>query len=356
MRRPHLRPVARRLAVPLVAAATLTASVAASAADLASPIVSGLRWRSGVSVPDVADPARPAAMAPAASVAGAYAAWRGGRRPDVNVVFVPGDSWTVMENRPKGSYFRSKVGLSAQLVVSLPMMPATAPKRHAACARGEFDGHFRTIGAALQAAGAGRAVLRLGWEYNRGSGSHAWGIDTAEEIPAYVACFRREVAALKSAAPGLTIEWTNGRYTRMAVSPTRAYPGDDVVDIVGIHYYDNPQYPRQSTQAEWDRQSTMTYAGGPMGIATWVAWASDRGKKLAVSEWGVWGVEGFTGSVDTKGDDPVYVQNMYDFFDAHADAIAYENYYGRPALHRLFPTTVFPRSSALYRRLWSGGQ
>ena len=58
----------------------------------------------------------------------------------------------------------------------------------------------------------------------------------------------------------------------MAVSPTRAYPGDDVVDIVGIHYYDNPNYPRQSTQAEWDRQSTMTYAGGPMGIATWVPW------------------------------------------------------------------------------------
>ena len=142
----------------------------------------------------------------------------------------------------------------------------------------------------------------------------------------------------------------------MAVSPTRAYPGDDVVDIVGIHYYDNPKYPRQSTQAEWDRQSTMTYAGGPMGIATWVPWAASRGKKLAVSEWGVWGVEGFTGSVDTKGDDPVYVQNMYDFFKAHAAAIAYESYYGRPALHRLFPTTVFPRSSALYRQLWSAGQ
>ena len=81
-----------------------------------------------------------------------------------------------------------------------------------------------------------------------------------------------------------------------------------------------------------------------------------RGKKLAVSQWGGWGVQGFTGSADKKGDDPVYVQNMYDFFNAHADAIAYENYYGRPALHRLFPTTVFPRSSALYRQLWSAGQ
>jgi hypothetical protein len=44
------------------------------------------------------------------------------------------------------------------------------------------------------------------------------------------------------------------------------------------------------------------------------------------------------------------------FFRAHAGAIACENYYGRPARHRLFPTTVFPRSSALYRQLWSAGE
>jgi hypothetical protein len=336
MRRSIVRVLAGGLAV---AGAVLASLAAASAADLDSPIVSGLPWRSGASCADAT-----------------YAAWRGGRRLDANVAFFPAATWAAMEDQAATSSFRGKVGLSPQLVVSLPMMPKTAPKQHAACARGDFDDHFRKIGAALADAGAGRALVRLGWEYNRGSGSHPWGIDTAGEIPAYVACFRREAAALKSAAPGLRIEWTNGRYTRMAVSPTRAYPGDDVVDVVGIHYYDNPNYPRQSTQAEWDRQSTMTYAGGPMGIATWVPWAARRGKKLAVSEWAVWGVAGFTGSVDRKGDDPVYVQNMHAFLEAHAPAIAYENYFDCLDRHRLFPDTRFPKASAAYRQLWSAGR
>src|SRR5690349_25080952 len=97
--RPHH--TARRLAAALATAVT-AAGATASAADLGSPIVSGLPSRSGASCADAA-----------------YAAWRGGRKLDVNVVFVPGDSWTVMENRARGSNFRGKVGLSAQLVVSL---------------------------------------------------------------------------------------------------------------------------------------------------------------------------------------------------------------------------------------------
>jgi len=161
--RPHH--TARRLAAALATAVT-AAGATASAADLGSPIVSGLPWRSGASCADAA-----------------YEAWRGGRGLDANVTFFPAASWAAMEGQAKTSSFRSKVGLSAQLVVSLPMMPKTDPKRHAACARGDFDDHFRTIGAALADAGAGRAVVRLGWEYNRGSGSHPWGIDAVEEIP-----------------------------------------------------------------------------------------------------------------------------------------------------------------------------
>ena len=177
--------IARVLAVGLAAAGAVLASlVAASAADRDSPIVSGLPWRSGASCADAT-----------------YAAWRGGRRLDANVAFFPAASWAAMEDEADTSSFRGRVGLSPQLVVSLPMMPKTAPKQHAACARGDFDDHFRRIGAALADAGAGRALIRLGWEYNRGSGSHPWGIDTAGEIPAYVACFRREAEALEVGRP-----------------------------------------------------------------------------------------------------------------------------------------------------------
>jgi hypothetical protein len=70
----------------------------------------------------------------------------------------------------------------------------------------------------------------------------------------------------------------------------------------------------------------------------------------------VWGVAGFTGSVDRKGDDPVYVQNMHAFLEAHAPAIAYENYFDCLDRHRLFPDTRFPKASAAYRQLWSAGR
>jgi len=50
----------------------------------------------------------------------------------------------------------------------------------------------------------------------------------------------------------------------------------------------------------------------------WLAAARARGKKLAVSEWGVWN----QGSV-AKSDNPVYVDNMYRFFQANVADIAY---------------------------------
>src|SRR6476469_1956183 len=137
------RSIVRVLAGGLAGAGAVLASLAAaSAADLDSPIVSGLPWRSGASC---ADPTS--------------AAWRGGRRLDANVAFFPAATWAAMENQAGTSSFRGRVGLSPQLVVSLPMMPKTDPKRHAACARGDFDGHFRRIGAALADAGAGRALI-----------------------------------------------------------------------------------------------------------------------------------------------------------------------------------------------------
>ena len=42
------------------------------------------------------------------------------------------------------------------------MMPATAPKRHAACARGEFDGHFRTH-TTSRFEGAARLAVAQDW-------------------------------------------------------------------------------------------------------------------------------------------------------------------------------------------------
>ena len=102
------------------------------------------------------------------------------------------------------------------------------------------------------------------------------------------------------------------------------YLGDDVVDLWGVHYYDSG--PIMNTQPRWDAAYRRTFNGGPWGLGTWLQAAATpveqggHGKRLAVSEWGIWQRGGQTAAA---ADDPVYVHNMWQFFQANAPTIAY---------------------------------
>jgi hypothetical protein len=142
--------------------------------------------------------------------------------------------------------FRAAATATPQLVIILPLLPVSEAKRFAACAAGNFDARYREIGSALAASGAGNAVLRLGWEANIGSRSHPWGYDTAADAQGYVRCFRRAAGVLKLAARGVKIEWSNAKAGKPPFSVLNANPGDDVVDLWGLHYYDaNAQFRTQ---------------------------------------------------------------------------------------------------------------
>lgn len=295
-------------------------------AALDSPIRSGLAWRSGSSCPETG-----------------IGNWRG-RPLDVTVTFTGIRTWDAITANINSATFRSRAGATPQFVVTMPMLPTSEDGRLASCAAGAFDGRFRELGALLARNGAGRAVVRLGWEANHVSRPYAPAAEA--EIPAYVGCFRREAAALRAAAPGLRIEWTMGRRSTVPFAVTRMYPGDDAVDHLGVHYYDNVA-PKMATQSAWDQHYAATYKGGPAGLGTWLREAKARGKKLAVSEWGVWD----QGSV-AAADNPLYVANMHRFFRANAATIAYENYFNCPLEHQLHPSTRFPRARGEYRQLW----
>jgi beta-mannanase len=163
------------------------------------------------------------------------------------------------------------------------------------------------------------AVVRLGWEANGGSG-HPWRIGTAANVGPYKECFRR-LARIHRAA-GLRVEWTNSKSQMLPYMDT--YPGDDVVDLWGLHQYDN----------------------GAKGIvfADYVAQAARRGKKVGVGEWGLW----------RNGDNPDYVHRMFAQFRANASKLAYENYYNAKTDHMLHPRTRYPRAARAYRELWGG--
>jgi hypothetical protein len=129
------------------------------------------------------------------------------------------------------------------------------------------------------------------------------------------------------------------------------YPGSDVVDIIGVHYYDSG--PEKRTQALWDQYYKATANGDPWGLGPWLAFARAHGKRLGVGEWGIWD-QGVPASV---ADDPVYIDNMARFFRANAGSIAYETYFNAMSdQHTLCPNTRFPKSAARYKADWGVGR
>lgn len=321
-----------RLDAPLLPAAATTPVAERRTSPWPGPYPSGLPWRSGSSCAE-AD----------------FEAWRG-RKLDSHVVFVWHDTWQQMIDRLSSDYYRNVVRRSPQPVVSIAMLPRSEQSQHARCAAGEFDGYFKRFGRILRQIGAGHAIVRIGWEPNIGAASHPWGIDTAEEVPDYVACFRREAAALRSTAPDVEIEWTLAKASIWPFSVLDAYPGDAYVDVIGTHYYSvNDQF---STDERWNRFSRNKLYGGPQGLRAWVPVVTAAGKRLSVPEWGVWARE----VTPAEADLPRYVENMYKFLRDNASIIAYDNYYNCPDSHRLHPTTDFPKSSRRYQQLWMAGQ
>ena len=296
------------------------------AALVSTPTVSGLAWRSGTA----GDPCL---------------AQLRNRPLDVVTTYVPHESFPAMVSFTAGGYWRAKARLAPLTVVSLPLLTSSTKGQFAQCAAGAFDGSFRQIGANLKGSGARGIVVRLGWEANIGSDSHPWGVNGSAQVPAYKACWRRAAAALKAGGgPGLSVEWTNAKRPGPALS---MYPGDDAVDLWGVHYYDSG--PQKSTQALWDQYYDATDHGAPWGIGAWLKAARAHGKRLGVAEWGVWN----QGQGAAKADDPVYMDNMYRFFRANAGSIAYETYFNaKPGVSLLCPRTAFPKAAARYRADW----
>ena len=265
-----------------------------------------------------------------------FAAWR--RRPLDNTTTWPARSSWAEISRPDLHGAISSKPRDAMLSIGLAMLPEPAAgASFAACATGAYDKYYRAFGKALVRLGRGDSIVRLGWEAN--ASRNPWSI--GPDVAGYKACFRRQVAAIRATAPRVRIDWNMNKDTHMPGPVTEAWPGDDVVDIVGVSFYD--QWPAYPDQAAWDDDYERTQNGGPRGLGTWLRFAREHGKPLSVPEWGVAPVGRGGGS-----DNPFYIRAMRDFFAANADDIAYETYFNRRSGFRLWPSTIRPRSAAEY--------
>jgi hypothetical protein len=312
------------ITVPVTLATAASAFGAPAAADRAS----GLRWASGVYLPD----------ATRASVA-RFGAWRG--RP-VNVVTAYDNLATWNDITDPAFLYKQWKGTSKTLALGVAMLPQNVPGVSLqACADGSYDSHWRQFGANIAAYGLGRSIIRLGWEFN--GNWYAW---RATRPVTWAACWRQIVTSARETAPGLRWDWNVNRGVSSALAdPAQAYPGNAYVTTVGIDSFD--MWPGATAAANWQRQ-----LNGPQGLNYWLSFARAHGKKFAVPEWG-----NVTTGRSPGGDNRAYVKDMLGFFKANAASIAYEsNFQGTKAGgnygtngHYGGTHTRVPRAAAAYK-------
>jgi hypothetical protein len=289
--------------------------------------LSGLPWASGVY--------NQSALASMLN----FGSWRG-RPLDVALLYTVRSSWAGLVNPDwPVNMFSSFQG---RLVLSEPTFPQ-GQGTNAACAAGQYNSQWKQLGTYLVAHNRPDTIVRIGWEFN-GTFMY-WHTDA--DPTTFRNCFRQISAAIKSTDPKVLIDWTfnaHGSPVPSSGNPYDAYPGDDVVDLVGIDDYDH--YPPSPNEATWNKQ-----CNDKNGLCYLMSFARTHGKKVSVGEWGVTSC-----SQQGGGDNPFYIQKMYDTFKANADIMGYESYFNDAAPGNVCSSIVNggqnPKAASLYKSLF----
>lgn len=232
-------------------------------------------------------------------------------------------------------------GVRRQLIVTQNLFPSVLDGSDwlDAGAAGAYEGHARALARNLVAAGLGGAVIRLAHEANDTASADRLG-STAREWGLWRRFWRNTVVAMRS-VPGahFLFDWCVNAYWRPI--PLRDwYPGDDVVDIVGIDAYDSGVPVGQD---RWTR-----LYGQRDGIGDVVRFARAHGKPVSIPEWGL-------APADAQslggGDDPDYIDRIAGV--VRREPVAYQAYFFNHDAARLLAGSS--RSLAAYRRHFGGG-
>jgi hypothetical protein len=179
---------------------------------------------------------------------------------------------------------------------------------------------------------------------------------TPGDVEAFKTSWRMYHDILKRVFPqALLVFGANADTSEGNASVTDIWPGDDVVDVVGVDFYDG--WPRFGDDSTWEQHlDDAAPDGSPRGIRAWQSFAKEHGKPIAFPEWGLNPAAGDT-------DDPTYVRHMHDFFAANAAStggdnagkVAYDLYYEMENDGFKITSGRNARAGDTYRRLSWGG-
>lgn len=296
-----------------------------------SDVTSALHWLSGVSYPDY----NPYSSQDA-DASTAFGTWRG--RPTTVVVTWPNRGVWSDFTEPNAMY-SEWAAQPYKKVFGLPMFPEDVGADIQSCDNGDYNSEWQQFAQTMQSTGlaAQGTIIRLGWEMNVTSG---WG--TPEQ---FAECWRQIVSTVSAIAPGLLWDWNPNRGSGSVMpgnSVLDAYPGNAYVNIIGLDAYDD--WPDALTSAGWQQQ-----LNGPYGLNYWLHFAEQHGKQFSVPEWADVASSQWPG--ESGGDDPAYIKDMYGFFAANANEIAFESYYCDVG-YCIDNPDQYPQSAAEYQSLW----
>lgn len=300
------------------------------------------------------------------------------------IPFGPGSTWNHIAGvydewfyKPWSEWVHALPG--RRFVISVPLLPgpvngsgptegpgAGEPVSLADGAAGKYDAYFKGLGETLVKYGLGDAVVRLGWEWN--GNWYAWKVVTPEDAKNFAAYWRHAVLAMRSVpgAEGVKVVWNVTAGFKTGYDANQAWPGDDVVDYVGLDVYDTcwPLYPppgdATAAQIETLHQRAWAEFTAPeasYGLAYWQKLADAHAKPLAIPEWGVIRrADGHGG-----GDNPYFVQRVFDYIQDPAHHVYFASYFdadgGGEGNSRISNVTgapsPFPQSSELFKKLLS---
>jgi len=261
-----------------------------------------------------------------------------GRKLDGVVDFFAADSWPSMLSDAQWA-LGCWQGLPYRMAIGVPLIVKGGTL--SAAAAGDYDGQFRKLGALMVSKGQANAMLRLGWEFNGG-----WYPWTAQDPEAFKAAFRRVVGVLR-ATPGqhFTIVW-NPTLGAGHAAPETLWPGDDVVDQVGLDVYNQSwRHQDMDPQTRW-----QGYLTGNYGLNWLVGFAAAHRKPISIPEWGT----GTRPDGHGFGDDPLFIHNMAAWMRAHN--VVFQSYWDFTASD--YDSTMsagkFPQTLEAYKREFGG--
>ncbi|MGW2419051.1 glycoside hydrolase family 26 protein [Streptomyces sp. NPDC001709] len=264
--------------------------------------------------------------------------WLNGYELRVAHTYLPGDRWSNIEGPPgyldKWAEWR-RAEENRLFVLNVPMQERneenlsdaevrTLLRRGAA---GDFDEHFRALANRLVDLGVPDTILVLGWEMNGITYTHRCAPDPVS----WKAYWRRIVSVMRS-VPGQRFRFDFAPNRGMDNIPwTECYPGDDVVDILGMDSYDQP-----------NGETFDEAISEPYGLQHQVDFAHAHGKPISYPEWGLF----------SNGDNAAYTLGMLSWMDRHKPL--YAAFFDK-CPYGLWQCTENPYSSALVR-VWLAGQ